>query len=130
MRKNPLLAVDELERALDLRAKLLGRLQLAAADEGKRHASAGEAIGKLENVGRHSHGLRNVSFEEGDFRNEINCAYCYAACCCCLLLLLLPPPPPPPPPLLADVCSLGHFLLQPELDHPSDSPEMLEPFLC
>ncbi len=35
MRKKPRLAFDELERALDLRAKLLGRLQLAADDEGK-----------------------------------------------------------------------------------------------
>jgi len=35
MRKKPLLALDELERAHDLRAKLLGRVQLAVGDEGK-----------------------------------------------------------------------------------------------
>ena len=35
MRKKPLLAFDELEGALDLRAKLLGRLQYAVGDEGK-----------------------------------------------------------------------------------------------
>jgi hypothetical protein len=35
MREKPLLAFDELERALDLRAKLLGRLQYAIVDEGK-----------------------------------------------------------------------------------------------
>jgi hypothetical protein len=33
--KKPLVAFDELEHALDLRAKLLGRLQLATDDEGK-----------------------------------------------------------------------------------------------
>jgi hypothetical protein len=42
MRKKPLLAFDELERAHDLRAKLLGRRQLAiGCDDDK---SAGEAI--------------------------------------------------------------------------------------
>jgi hypothetical protein len=36
MRKKPLVAFDVLERAHDLRAKLLGRLQLAVGgDEGK-----------------------------------------------------------------------------------------------
>ena len=35
MRKNPILAFDELERALDLRAKLRGRLQFAVGDENK-----------------------------------------------------------------------------------------------
>jgi hypothetical protein len=35
MRKIPLLEFDALERAHDLRAKLLGRLQLAVGDEGK-----------------------------------------------------------------------------------------------
>jgi hypothetical protein len=35
MRKKPRLTFDEVERALDLRSKLLGRLQLAAGDEGK-----------------------------------------------------------------------------------------------
>ena len=35
MRKKPLLAFDELERAHDLRAKLRERLQLAVGDEGK-----------------------------------------------------------------------------------------------
>jgi hypothetical protein len=33
MRKKTLLAFDELERAHDLRAKLLGRLQYAAGDD-------------------------------------------------------------------------------------------------
>ena len=46
MRKKPRFAFDELERALDLRAKLRGRLQLAVGDEGKRHASASEVISK------------------------------------------------------------------------------------
>jgi hypothetical protein len=53
MRKKPLLAFDELKRAHDLRAKLLGRLQYAVGDEGKKHGSAVEAIRKCENVGRH-----------------------------------------------------------------------------
>jgi hypothetical protein len=46
MRKKPLVnvALDELERALNLRAKFLGRLQLAAVDDDDK--SAGEAIGK------------------------------------------------------------------------------------
>ncbi len=35
MRKKPLLAFDELERAHDWCEKLLGRLQYAVADEGK-----------------------------------------------------------------------------------------------
>jgi hypothetical protein len=35
MRKKTLLAFDELERAHDLRAKLLGRLQLAVGDDVK-----------------------------------------------------------------------------------------------
>jgi MoxR-like ATPase len=36
MRKKPLVAFDEIERAAhDLRAKLLGRLQYAVGDEGK-----------------------------------------------------------------------------------------------
>ena len=35
MRKKPLLAFDELERAHDWLAKLLGRLQYAVGDEGK-----------------------------------------------------------------------------------------------
>ncbi len=49
MRKKTLLAFDDLERALDLRAKLLGRQQLATVgNDDKRHASAGEAIGKCE----------------------------------------------------------------------------------
>jgi hypothetical protein len=34
-REEPHRRLHELERALDLRAKLLGQLQLAAADEGK-----------------------------------------------------------------------------------------------
>ncbi len=46
LRKQPRLDLDELEQALDLRAKFLGRLQLAVGDEGKRHESASEAIGK------------------------------------------------------------------------------------
>jgi hypothetical protein len=33
--KKPLLAFEQLERAHDLRAKLLGRLQYAVGDEGK-----------------------------------------------------------------------------------------------
>jgi hypothetical protein len=33
MRKKPLVAFDEFERAHDLRAKLLGRLQLAAGED-------------------------------------------------------------------------------------------------
>ena len=45
MRKKPLLAFDELERAHDLRAKLLGRRQYAVdgVDE-NQHEFAGEAI--------------------------------------------------------------------------------------
>ena len=43
MRKKPLLAFEELERAHDWCEKLLGRLQYAVGDEDK---SAGEAIGK------------------------------------------------------------------------------------
>ena len=46
MRKKTLVVFKELKRALDLRAKLLGRLQLADGDEGERHASASEVIGK------------------------------------------------------------------------------------
>ena len=50
MRKKPLVAFDGLERAaaLDLRAKLLGRLQLAAVggDEDNEHAFADEVIAK------------------------------------------------------------------------------------
>jgi hypothetical protein len=46
MRKKTLLVFDELERALDLLAKLLGRLQLAVGDDDDRHASASEAIGE------------------------------------------------------------------------------------
>jgi hypothetical protein len=43
--KKPLLAFDELERTLDLRAKLLGRQQLAADGvDDNQHAFAGEAI--------------------------------------------------------------------------------------
>ena len=41
--KKPLQAFDELERALDLRAKLLGRLQLAVG--GDNDKSASEVIG-------------------------------------------------------------------------------------
>jgi hypothetical protein len=43
MRKKPLLAFDELERVHDLRAKLLGRLQLAVG--GDNDKSASEVIG-------------------------------------------------------------------------------------
>ncbi len=35
MRKKPLVVIDELERAHDLRAKLLGQLHYATGDEGK-----------------------------------------------------------------------------------------------
>jgi hypothetical protein len=52
-REEPRRRLHELERARDLRAKLRGRLQLAVGDEGKRHASASEAIGTCENFGRH-----------------------------------------------------------------------------
>ncbi len=44
MRKKPLLAFDELERALDLRAKLLGQQQFAVGGDDDK--SAGEAIRK------------------------------------------------------------------------------------
>ena len=40
-REEPLRRINELERALDLSVKFLGRLQLAAVDDDK---SAGEAI--------------------------------------------------------------------------------------
>ncbi len=55
MRKKPLLAFDELERALDLSAKLLGQPQLAAVGDrvdDNEHASAGEAVAKCEVSGR------------------------------------------------------------------------------
>ena len=53
MRKKPLVAFDGIERAAhDLRAKLLGRLQYAVGNEGKKHGSTVEAIRKCENVGR------------------------------------------------------------------------------
>ena len=48
MRKKPLVAIEEIERAHDLRAKLLGRLQYAVGNEGKKHGSTVEAIGKCE----------------------------------------------------------------------------------
>ena len=49
MRKKPLLAIEEIERAAhDLRAKLLGRQQYAVGDEGKKHGSAVETIRKCE----------------------------------------------------------------------------------
>ena len=57
MRKKPLLAFDEFEHAHDLRAKLLGRRQLAADGvDDNCHACASEAIRKYENVGRHGGG--------------------------------------------------------------------------
>jgi hypothetical protein len=44
--KKTLEAFEELEQTLDLRAKLLGRLQLAVGgDDDNSHASASEAIG-------------------------------------------------------------------------------------
>jgi hypothetical protein len=46
MRKNPLVVFDELERAHDVSAKLLGRLQYSIGDEGKSHGSAVEAVRK------------------------------------------------------------------------------------
>ena len=47
MRKKTLLECEELERARDWLAKLLGRQQLAAVgDYDNYHASVGEAIGK------------------------------------------------------------------------------------
>ena len=46
LRKKPLQAFDELERAHNLRAKLLGRQQYAGGVDDKRHASASEAIAK------------------------------------------------------------------------------------
>ena len=52
MRKKPLVAFDELERAHDVSAKLLGRLQYAVGDEMKNHGSTVEAIRKYENIGR------------------------------------------------------------------------------
>ena len=48
LRKKPLVAFDELERAHNLRAKLLGRQQYAVGDEGYRHWSAVKAIRKCE----------------------------------------------------------------------------------
>jgi hypothetical protein len=45
LREKTRLGLDELEWALDLRAKLRGRTQLSIRDEDKRHASAGEVIG-------------------------------------------------------------------------------------
>jgi hypothetical protein len=44
--EEPRRCLYELERAHDLRAKLRRRLQLSVGDEGKRHASASEAIGE------------------------------------------------------------------------------------
>ncbi len=52
MRKKPLVAFDELERAHDVRAKPRGRLQYAVGNEGKKDGSAVEAVRKYENVGR------------------------------------------------------------------------------
>ena len=53
MRKKPLVAFDEIERAAhDFTAKLRGRLQYAVGNEGKKHGSTVEAIRKCENVGR------------------------------------------------------------------------------
>jgi hypothetical protein len=46
MRRKPRLSFDELERAHNVSVKLFARLQFAVGDEGKRHASAGEAIGE------------------------------------------------------------------------------------
>jgi hypothetical protein len=43
LRKQPRIGLHDQDRALDLRAKLRGRLQLAVGDE---HSSAGEVIGK------------------------------------------------------------------------------------
>jgi hypothetical protein len=49
MRKKPLLATEEIERAAQyLRAKLLGRQQYAVGDEVKKHGSTVEAIRKCE----------------------------------------------------------------------------------
>jgi hypothetical protein len=50
MRKKPLRAFDELERAHDLRAKLIGRLQYTVGDDD--YKSASEAIVKRESDGR------------------------------------------------------------------------------
>jgi hypothetical protein len=52
VRKKPVLAFDELERVHDLRAKLLGRRQLAADGvDDNCHACASEAIEKCETFG-------------------------------------------------------------------------------
>ncbi len=48
MRNQAFLAFDELERALDLRAKLLGRRQHAAGDDDDKSAS--EVIWKCERI--------------------------------------------------------------------------------
>ena len=53
MCKKPRVAFEEHERGHDWFEKLLGRLQYAAGNEGKKHGSAVEAIRKCENVGRH-----------------------------------------------------------------------------
>jgi hypothetical protein len=59
MRKKTLLAFEELERALDLRAKLLGRLQLAVDDDDDKSAS--EAIGERERSGRDRGNVNTVA---------------------------------------------------------------------
>ncbi len=46
LREEPLRGLHELDRVLDLRAKLRGRQQLAVSDEGKRHGFTSEVIGE------------------------------------------------------------------------------------
>jgi hypothetical protein len=76
MLKKPLLAFDDIDRALDLRAKLLWRRQLVDVGvNGNEHASAGEAIetnGKWESCCRHFVQWCDLCCKEGDlFQGKI-----------------------------------------------------------
>jgi hypothetical protein len=73
MREKTLLAFEELERALDLRAKLLGRLQLAVGDDDDK--SAGEAIGERERSGRNRGNVNNTVAKPASHRVKLKNGY-------------------------------------------------------